>query len=146
MVLLRGHCCGLGVLQREANLLLANGIGHTCSSAEEVKVLADRGSFSATPAAEGVIVEFILLVVELVAQAIVGVLEINTGNTSVILSTHSAVLLESHASSSSSAVARATSAKGSGFSKKPLCAAGPALRSLGRLVSKPKKDMPSWRD
>ena len=75
MDLLGSHRYGLGILQGIANLLLTNGIGNSCGLPEEIKVLAHGSSSPA--AAEGVVVEFILVVVKLVAETIVGVFEVD---------------------------------------------------------------------
>jgi hypothetical protein len=63
-------------LQAIANLLLPNGIGHASSSSKEIEVPADGCGLSA---AEGVVVELVLIVIELVAKAVVGILEVNAG-------------------------------------------------------------------
>lgn len=69
----------LGVLQGIANLLFADCIGDGRSLAEEIEVLADssRAGTSRAAATESVVVEGILIIIELVAQAIVGILKID---------------------------------------------------------------------
>jgi hypothetical protein len=75
----RGGRCSLGVLQGVSNVLLANCIGNLSSPTEEVKVPADSWCTAGISTAESVIVELILVVIELVAEAIIGVLEVNPG-------------------------------------------------------------------
>lgn len=60
-------------------MLFADCIGDRRSLAEEIEVLADSSSAgtSAAAAAESVVVEGILVIIELVAQTIVGILEID---------------------------------------------------------------------
>ena len=73
-----GGCgCDIGVLQSIANLLLANGIGHLLSSSVKIEVSANRLSFFFS-STKGVVVERILVVVELIAEAIVSILKINS--------------------------------------------------------------------
>lgn len=62
-------------------MLLANCIGNLSSPTEEVKVPAD--SWCGISTAKSVIVELILVVIELVTEAIIGVLEVNPGLVSV---------------------------------------------------------------
>jgi hypothetical protein len=64
----------IGVLQTKANLLLANRVGHLSGFPKEIKVSSNRCIGSS---AKRVIVELILIVGQLVSQAVVGILEVD---------------------------------------------------------------------
>jgi hypothetical protein len=67
------------VLQIVANLLLVDHIRDLGGAAKEVKVFSDTVSAAATTTTtKGIVVERILVVVELVAEAIVGIFEIDS--------------------------------------------------------------------
>ena len=70
-----GHL-GHGRLAAENNVLFLNDIGYLGSLAEEVKVLADFASYGASFTTEGIVVENIVCFVQLIAQAVVGILEL----------------------------------------------------------------------
>lgn len=62
------------MLQAIADLLLVDHVRHLRCIAKEVEILSNLARV-----AESVLVESILLIVQLVAQTIVGILEINAG-------------------------------------------------------------------
>jgi hypothetical protein len=73
-----------GILQSVANLLLTNDIGDLGGGAEKVKVSPNGCSTTSCgpPTAEGVVVEGILIIVELVTETIVGIFEVNSSSRS----------------------------------------------------------------
>lgn len=70
------------ILQRIADLLFTDHIGDLGCGSEEVKVTADLASRirSSIRTAEGVVIEGVLVIVQLIAEAVVSVLEIDSVN------------------------------------------------------------------
>lgn len=134
------------MLQAVTDMFLLKSIRHLGSIPKEIEIFSYCLSASCTVCArtKGIVIEVVAGLLEMVAEAIVGIIEINTRRWLAQVSIFSVAAYISWSSSRNACSLRAfaTSLKGLLCSKIPLLP--PPGLSLGREVSKPKNDIVPW--